>query len=87
MIEHLRDWWWAYWVIGASAGLLWFRFKHTDRTRTRASRMRFLLGGSRYYDPDSSSYDPGLFSRQVRLLLIGLPLVGLALICVWWLGN
>jgi hypothetical protein len=87
MIEHLRDYWWAYWGIGASAALLWLRFKHTNRTRTRASRFRSVLGGSRHHDPDRLTYDPGLFARQLRLLLIGLPLIGLAVICVWWLGN
>jgi hypothetical protein len=49
--------------------------------------MRSLLSGHQYYDPQSPSYDPGLFGRQLRLLLIGLPLIGLAYLFVWLLGE
>jgi hypothetical protein len=87
MIEHLRTNWWLYWCIAASAVFIWFRFGRTDSTKSKADRMRLLLRGSRYDDPKSSSYDPGLFGRQVRLLLVGLPIIGFALLLVWLLGK
>jgi hypothetical protein len=73
--------------IVASVGLVWFRFAQTDNTRPRADRLRSLLRGQRYVDPQSPSYDPGFFGRQVRLLLIGLPLIGFALLFVWFMGK
>ena len=87
MIEYLRNNWWIYWGIAASVAVVWFRFRRTDATRSRADRMRPLLTGQRYVDPRNSSYDPGFFKRQALLLLIGLPLIAFAYLIVWLLGK
>jgi hypothetical protein len=86
MIEHVKAYWWLYWGIAASTGLFWFLFRQTDKTKPRAERIRSLLAGHRHSDRDSPSHDPGLFGRQIFLLAIGLPLIGLALLLVWLLG-
>ena len=83
MFESLRENWWIYWGLVASAGFIWFRFSKTDDTQTSVKRIRSLIRGNQYDDPASKSYDPGLFGRQIWLLLIGLPLIGLTVFIVW----
>ena len=83
MIEHLRTYWAAYWGIFASIGLILFRFARTDRNLSRGARLRSLIQGNRYFDPNSPAYDPGLPGRQLLLLLVGFPLIVIALVAAW----
>jgi len=87
MIEHVSTNWWLYFGIVASVAFVWFRFGQTDSTKPRLERVRSLLRGNQSYDPQSSSYDPGFFERQLRLLLIGLPVIGFALLLVWLINK
>jgi hypothetical protein len=87
MIEFINKYW--FFIFGAigTAAFVWYRFKQTDDAKPVNERLRSLLRGNRYYDPASSSYDPGLFGRQIFLLLLGLPLIALALLIAWLFGN
>ena len=87
MIEQPQSNWWLYWAFVASAGFILFRFTQTDSTKSRADRVRSLLRGNRYSDPKSPAYDPGFFGRQMRLLLIGLPLIGAVMLFIWLQGK
>ena len=83
VIEHFREYWSAYWGIGAVVVLLAYRLRHTDSEKPLGERLRSLISVYSYRDPDHPLHDPGLFGRQLRLLAIGLPLIGAALVVVW----
>lgn len=83
MIASFKADWMLYWSVAAAVGLIWFRFTRTDRKLSHGARLRSLLRGNRYFDPQSPSYDPNLPGRQVVLLLIGFPLIFAALLIAW----
>lgn len=86
MIEHISKYWYIYWGLFASAGFIWCRFKQADSNQSAGKRSRSLLAGAHYYDPESKTYSPGLFGRQLLLISMGLALVVAALLIVWLLG-
>ena len=87
MIEHLREHWWVYWGIGAAVALFAYRFSRSDGSKPFLQRARSLIDVYRYSDPSSKSYDPGFISRQLVIIVVGIPVVGLALLVTWWLGR
>ena len=87
MYKHFLENWWIYWGVLASAAHLYYRYVKSDATQPRAKRIRSLMAGSQYSDPNSKSYDPGLLVRMMLLVVIGIPLIGLAHFIVWLVGR
>ena len=87
MVEHISKYWYIYWGLFASTGLVWYRYKRTDRGKSARHRTRSLLAGAHYHDPESKTFSPGLFGRQLLLVCIGLALMAVALLVIWLLGN
>jgi len=87
MIGHIYEYWWAYWGIGVTSALFIYRFRRSDSKKSIGKRFRSAGTISRYSDPDSPLHDPGLYGRQLLIVAIGIPLIGVALVLVWLLGG
>lgn len=87
MYKHFLENWWIYWGVLASAGHLYYHYAKSDDTQPRSKRLRSLMQGSQYSDPNSTSYDPALLVRLMLLVVIAIPLIVFTHFIVWLVGS
>ena len=85
MIEHVGKYWFIYWGLFAGIALLWHQSRRGSASKGLLASLRKNI--DRYQDPESPLYDPGLLGRQASLIFIGLALIAVALLSVWFIGQ
>ncbi|MCA9232937.1 MAG: hypothetical protein KDA57_19975, partial [Planctomycetales bacterium] len=68
-------------ILGAFGLLRWQSWQKGGNESLGASLRKNI---NRHSDPKSALYDPGLFGRQFLILMIGLPLIAITLLIVWF---
>ncbi|MCA9233684.1 MAG: hypothetical protein KDA57_23800, partial [Planctomycetales bacterium] len=71
-------------ILGA-VGLLRWQSRQRGDNESLGSSLRKNI--NRHSDPKSASYAPGLFGRQILILVIGLPLIAITLLIVWFIQR
>jgi len=82
MFQYLGKYWYFCLILVAAVGTLLYQSLRGGRNIGLLSSLRRNI--NRHEDPESPLYDPGLLGRQLRLLVIGLPLIAFALFIVWF---
>ena len=85
MSEQLSEYWYVIAAILGAVGLL--RWQARQRGGDDSLGSSFRKNIDRHSDPKSALYDPGLFGRQLMILMIGLPLIAITLLVVWLVQN
>ena len=84
-MKHLLGFWWMY--AGAIGGILYLRHVLKRRGGDEPMLRRIVLASSPRHDPKSPEYDPRLIGRQLLLVLVGLGLVGLVRLAIWFFSG
>ena len=83
MFQYLAKYWYFGFILVTAVGTLLYQSRRGGHSKGLLSSLRRNI--TRHEDPESPLYDPGLFGRQLRLLVIGLPLIAFALLIVWFI--
>ena len=70
MLQHIQDYWWAYWGTAATIGWSIYQYRRTDSDLPRTRRLKSLIRG---YDEHEGGIPPRV------LLLAGIALLILAI--------
>ena len=85
MFEYLGKYWYLCPVLVAAAASLWYQSRRGSGNTSLLNSLRNNI--NRHENPKSPLYDPGLLGRQLRLLVIGLPLIAVALFTAWFIQT
>ena len=70
MLQHIQDYWWAYWGIGFGIGWMVLQYRRTDTEQPRDRRLRSLIRG---YDEHEGGIPPRvLLLAGIALLVLGI---------------
>lgn len=84
-MELLRDYWWLFWGLAASGGVVWYRLKRRGGDEPLLRRIVFVA--KPITDPTSSEYDRYFTGRMVLLVAVGLLLVAVFRVAIWMLQE
>lgn len=84
-MRYLTDYWWL--GFGLLGSVTYLRHLVKRRGGNESLPRRIILALNPKVDPRSNQYDPGLFGRQLVLLLIAAISIFLALLVAWLLDS